>query len=219
MFYPRPIKALCLTIVLSSLVGCTSKVSTQGDKLADVKAGSNTSQNAGQNDSVPGGTATIGETLSQESEAELSEGCVQAWRKALKGNEKEAMAQLDDLSKKYPKALTITFMKGQVQEQLGHKQQSIDYYREAVKKSGMNSMYMFKLAEALNDAGKYKEAIPTYRNLIGLNPHFPPARIGIAKALWSLDKKSTEAREQIEFALKDEPNNKEALEFKRKMMK
>src|SRR6266404_8209843 len=103
----------------------------------------------------------IGESaIDQEAEEALSEGCVAAWRKALKGDEPGAMKQLQDLDKRYPKAITVKFMMGQVEEHSGKKAQAIKYYQDAVEKSSFNSMYLYKLAESLRTTGNARGAVP-----------------------------------------------------------
>lgn len=159
----------------------------------------------------PAAPQLLPDTTDGEKDVALSEGCVQAWRKALAGDEAGAMKQLKELDKRYPHAVTVKFMMGQVEDKCGKKKEAAEYYRQAVGKSRFNSMYLFKLAESLRTAGNVKEAIPHYRELIALNPEFAAARVGLAQCLWKSDKASQEARQQVERALDLDPKNKQAL--------
>jgi tetratricopeptide (TPR) repeat protein len=166
------------------------------------------------------GGAQIGESsISQEAEEAVSEGCVQAWRKALHGDEEGAMKQLTELDNKYPKVITVRFMMGQVKEHVGKKKEALQYYRDAVGKSRFNSMYLFKLAEAERTAGNAKESIQHYRQLIQMNPQFVPGKLGLAHALYDVDATSSEVRKELKEVLAIEPDNKEAQEFQRSLDK
>jgi tetratricopeptide (TPR) repeat protein len=165
----------------------------------------------------PAAPQLLPDTTDGEKDAALSEGCVEAWRKALKGDEAGAMKQLQELDKRYPQAVTVKFMMGQVADHSGKKKQAAEYYRQAVGKSRFNSMYLFKLAESLRTAGNVKEAAPRYRELIALNPDFVPARVGLAECLWKSDKTSQEARQQVQKALELDPKNQKALELSQEL--
>lgn len=147
---------------------------------------------------------------------EVADSCLEAWRIALKGDEHGAMEKLRALDKKYPNTITVRFMMGQVEERCGSKENAVKFYREAVRQSRFSSMYTFKLAEALRVSGKPEEAIGEYRRLISQQPRFPDGHLGLARALMDIDKNSLEAREEIEIVLRQDPNQKEALELKKK---
>lgn len=165
----------------------------------------------------PAAPALLGTSSDGESDEALANGCVHAWRTALSGKEKESMAELKALDKRYPRAITIKFMMGQVEARCGKKKESVEYFRQAVTKSRFNSMYLFKLAESLRTTGDAQEAIIRYRELIKLNPEFAPGRIGLAKALYDEDQNSREAREQLRAALDLEPDNRDARAFARQL--
>jgi tetratricopeptide (TPR) repeat protein len=199
---PYSLLAVSCLMLLSA---CSGNVRTPGE-LPVVKAPDAT-HNSG---------AVIGESsISQEAEEAVSEGCVEAWRKALKGDEEGAMKQLKELDKKYPKVITVKFMMGQVEERSGKKQEALKYYRDAVEKSRFSSMYLFKLAEAERTAGNAEEATKHYRQLILQNPQFVPAKLGLARALYDMDAKSPEARKELKEIQTLEPENKEAQELQK----
>jgi len=131
-------------------------------------------------------------------EAEVSKGCVEAWRKALAGDKKGALAQLDQMSQQYPNISTITFMKGQVLDHCGDKKEAIEFYRKSVTNKEFSTIHIFKLAEALRATNQNQEAAVEYRRLLTMAPDFPPGKIGLAKALLATDKKSAEARKELE---------------------
>src|SRR5262249_16701804 len=142
-----------------------------------------------------------------EAEAAVSSGCVEAWRKCLRGDQEGAIKQLKELDKQYPRVSTVHFMLGQVMERGGKKQEAIKYYRDAVRQADFDSMHLFKLAEALRTTGDAKGSIPYYRKLLqGASDipagksdpakylEFPPGQLGLAKALLKIDPNSEEAK-------------------------
>ncbi len=141
----------------------------------------------------------------------VSLGCVAAWRKCLGGDTARALKDLQELERKYPRITTIKFMTGQVLEHSGKKKEAVQYYKTALSSSASNSMYLFKLAEAMRATGDTKGAVVEYKRLLELSPNFVSAKLGLAQALMALDAKSKEASEQIEQALKLEPQNPKAL--------
>jgi tetratricopeptide (TPR) repeat protein len=205
----RKIGYFCLSaLICLGAAGCSSNLSVRSGGLSDVKIGSRTPP------TQPGaGVAQLIEPIDMEAEEVVSKGCVEAWRNAIAGDQAGAMRQLEDLDKRYPKVVTIQFMMGQVLERGGKKQEAIAHYRAAVKDSRFNMMYLFKLAESLRTTGDAKGAAENYRQLIGLNPGFAPARLGLARALFMLDKDSSEARQEAERALALDPSSKETKDF------
>jgi predicted Zn-dependent protease len=152
-------------------------------------------------------------------EGDVSKGCVEAWRKALKGDEKGAMSQLDSLSRKYPGVSTVVFMKGQVMDHLGKKKEAVEYYKQAVSPKEFSTLHIFKLAEALRATQQNQDAITQYRRLNKLAPDFAPGHIGLAKSLLSIDKNSKEATSELDGVvasaksqLETDPNAPEARE-------
>jgi tetratricopeptide (TPR) repeat protein len=140
----------------------------------------------------------------------VSDGCLHAWRTAIAGNEKKAMAELKDLIKKYPGTSTIYFMMGQVEDKFGKKKEAVKYYQDAIGNSKFNAIYLFKLAESLRTGGDAKAAIEKYREMLKLSANFAPAHLGLAKALFVLDPHSSEALDHIKLVLDQEPENPEA---------
>jgi predicted Zn-dependent protease len=151
------------------------------------------------------GTAGLESQNNSEAEMEMegavAKGCVEAWRKALAGDEKGAMSQLDQLGKTYPNVTTVVFMKGQVLEHLGKKQEAIEFYKKAVGEKEFSTIHIFKLAEALRTTNQNKDAVVQYRRLIELAPGFGPGHIGLAKALFALDKNSPEVQKEVDWLI------------------
>lgn len=202
--------AALLAGALIALCGCTSRIDSAKAPLSDLRSG-----HAPQVQT--GGNLTIGEPLDLVAEEAAAKGCINAWRQALKGDSEGAMKALVELDRKYPRLITIKFMMGQVAEHGGKKAEAVKYYRQAVERSKFNSIYLFKLAESLRTSGDAKASLPHYRNLIGLNPDFAPGRLGLARALYALDRKSAEAREQVAQAIRLEPANKDARMLAKEM--
>ncbi len=155
-----------------------------------------------------------------EVETAVADQSLIAWRKATKGDEKGALAMLDDLDRKYPDILTLKFMRGQVLEHFGRKKEALKYYQQAVTGNEFSSLKLFKLAEIKRTTGDAKGSIEDYKMLIQRAPAFMPAKLGLAEALITLDKNSSEAKNLIDEVLASEPENKEAkalqLRFKNK---
>lgn len=204
----------CSRLTLAFLCLCLSGCSTtlKSPNTVDLQAGSESRLSHD-----PAAPALLGTGSDGESDEALSNGCVHAWRTALSGNEEESMAELRALDKRYPKAITIKFMMGQVEARCGKKKEAVEYFRQAVTKSRFNSMYVFKLAESLRTTGDAQEAIVRYRELIKLNPEFAPGRIGLARALYDEDQNSREARGQLKKVLDLEPDNRDARAFARQL--
>jgi tetratricopeptide (TPR) repeat protein len=195
---------LIVCITLGTLAACANRIDTP---------------QSWQNSLLPGNTKdSLRSNSSQEitavdlaAEDAISKDCVAAWRKALAGNEKGAMAQLKALNQKYPKVATIRFMIGQVLEHDGKKTEAIQYYKDAVRDFEFSSIHLYKLAEAMRTTGDASGSISQYRKLLQAAPDFVDGRLGLAKALLQLDPKSTEAKEQLHEVLKGEPGNPDAL--------
>ncbi len=161
-----------------------------------------------------GAVAISGDSVDLASEEAVSDGCLAAWRRAVKGEQAEAMKQLEVLDRQYPRQTTVRFMMGQVMEHFGKKSDAVKFYREALgKQQQQNSIYLFKLAEALRTSGDTKSALVEYRKILGCYPRFVPAKIGLSKVLLSSDRNSAEAKEQLEQVLRLESDNREAKDL------
>ncbi len=201
----------CLTLITSVCVvlsGCSSQVAVPDSASNNVTIGSSASVKQGSNGAIP-----VVEPVDLVAEEAIAKSSLEAWRKGLAGDVDGAMKQLEELNKKYPKAITVRFMMGQVLDHSGRKAEAVKHYREAVKQSQFNRMYIFKLAESLRTTGDAKGAAENYRELLALDPTFAPAKVGLAKALWMQDKDSQEARKQVEEALAIDPTSKDAKSF------
>lgn len=189
--------------------GCTSSVKTDPSKLAQVSIKARGSEPASVAAKKVNGEYSP-EVVTQEASASnvrievdmqaegiISKECLEAWRKALKGDEKGAMAQLDDLEKRYPKVSTVQFMKGQVLEHLGKGEEAVKYYRASLDNSEYSSIRQFKLAQAYVKLKKYKEAEGIYRKLLKTFTDFPDAKLGLARCLIAQDTHSKEGHQLL----------------------
>lgn len=185
--------------------GCNSQVAVPDSASNSVTVGSSAAVKQNSDGSVP-----VVEPVDLEAEEAIATGSIEAWRKGLAGDVDGAIKQLEALNKKYPKAITVRFMIGQVLDHGGRKKEAVKYYREAVKQSQFNRMYIFKLAESLRTTGDAAGAAQNYQELLKLEPGFVPAKVGLAKALWAMDKNSPEARKQVAEALEIDPKSQDA---------
>jgi tetratricopeptide (TPR) repeat protein len=194
-----PAGALCC-IFLSA---CGGQISTERMPTSDVQVGTSTS-----------GQLPSPQELSQASyavEGAISDGCLVAWRTAVKGDYKGGLKQLDELQTKYPRSTTISFMKGQILELSGDKAEAVKYYREGIRDNEYGDIKRFKLAEALRTTGDIKGAEKEYRRVLQDSPLFVDAHLGLAKVLSKKVPASSEVAVQLKEALKIDPANKEAL--------
>jgi len=190
--------------------GCTSSIKTDPTKLSRVEIQNQPEvrpQTAGamQKDGVyspqvASAEATANGTqvvVDMDAERAIAKESLEAWRKCLKGDEKGAIAQLDDLEKRFPKISTVKFMKGQVYEHIGKKDLAIHFYRESLDNSEFSSIRQFKLAEALRSGKQYKEAGEIYRKLLKTFSDLPDAKLGLALCLIAQDKNSKEGHQVL----------------------
>lgn len=176
---------------------CTSSIKADQTKLADLKVKQPNGEYSPKVASPEASAAGIKIDIDMEAESVISKECLEAWRKALKGDEKGSMAQLDDLEKRYPKFSTIKFMKGQVLEHLGKGEEAIKYYRESLDNSEYSSIRQFKLAQALVKVKKYKDAETIYRKLFKTYNDLPDAKLGLARCVIAQDAHSKEGHQLI----------------------
>ncbi|MBN8658743.1 MAG: tetratricopeptide repeat protein [Candidatus Obscuribacter phosphatis] len=189
------------------LSGCSGQVQTEGMHLTQVQKGE---QQA---------TSPSLFQVNMAMEEEVSTKCVEAWRQALKGDEKGAVAKLEDLQKRYPAVQTIELMLGQVKDHFGKKEEALVHFRKAAAGNEYSMMHRYRLADALRETGRFDEAIPLYRKLIeksgGDDIFREPFDFGLAYCLLCQDKNSAEGQKLLESCLKIRPDHKEALEFKK----
>lgn len=203
-------RLLMLTAACSLVfTGCNPTVHAPESSISKVKGG------VGAYEEHSSGVTNLGNQRNFEQdmaiEGEVSSGCVEAWRKGLKGDEKGAMKQLNDLSQRYPNVGTISFMKGQILDHLGKKEQAIAFYQQAITGKEFSTIHIFKLAEALRVTHRDKEAIEQYNRLLAAAPDFVPGKLGLAKSLLAVDKNSKQAREQLESAVKIPVDDKKTI--------
>lgn len=199
------------------LCSCTSSVKTDPSKLAQVSIkksdGSSTQVKISDSSSTSvkkvngeyspeavtpeASAANVKIEVDMAAETIISKECLEAWRKALKGDEKGAMSQLGDLEKRYPKVSTIKFMKGQVLEHLGKGEEAVKFYRESLDNSEYSSIRQFKLAQAYVKLKKFKEAELIYRKLLKTFTDFPDAKLGLARCLIAQDTHTKEGHQLL----------------------
>lgn len=194
-----------------ALSSCTPSVHAPDSAISKVKGGTGAYEEHSESVTNLGNQRNFEQDMAIE--GEVSQGCVEAWRKGLAHDEKGAMKQLNELGQKYPNVGTIQFMKGQVLDYLGKKEQAITFYKQAITGKEFSTMHLFKLAEALRKTHKDTEAAEQYKRLIASAPDFIPGRIGLAKSLLAVDKHSPEAREQLNETLKIDGDFKEAKDM------
>jgi tetratricopeptide (TPR) repeat protein len=197
--------ALAFALILCSCSGRVGRVSVTSDHESNVQGGVDPISHPGNERDFQG---------ELEMEAAVSDRCLEAWRKEIKGDTKAALSQLDELEHLYPRSNTVSMMKGQVLEHSGNKKEAIQYYRAAVSGNELSDIHTFKLAELLRTTGDIKGAIVQYRKLLQGSPNFLDAHLGLAKCLRMQDAGSQEANSEIELVLKQDPENKEALALK-----
>jgi tetratricopeptide (TPR) repeat protein len=211
-------KELLITAVAcaTSLAACASKIQTTGNQDTLAGASNDRQQAGGLSSPCPSEKSAAisgsGEGMDLQSEEAVSDGCLAAWRKALKGDKAGAMKDLQALEKQYPKQTTVHFMMAQVLEHAGDKAGAIKFYREAAERAQFSSMYILKLAEALRTSGDARGAIVQYRKLVAVHPTFSEAKIGLARALLDA-KERAEAKELIDQVLRMEPENAQARDL------
>ena len=202
---------ICATVIC----GCTSSVTTDPTKLSHVEikgqSGETLKTGAPKTGAPPnkdgvfspeiatadanGGGIPV--AVDMDAERAIAKESLEAWRTALKGDEKTALAKLDDLEKRYPTISTVKFMKAQVYEHFNKRELAIKYYRESLDNSEFSSLRQFKLAEALKKGKQYKEAEEIYRKLLKTFSDLPDAKLGLALCLIAQDKDSKEGHQVL----------------------
>ncbi|HNB21289.1 MAG TPA: tetratricopeptide repeat protein [Candidatus Obscuribacter sp.] len=192
-----------------TLCSCTSSIKTDPTKLAQVSIKGGSSEPSSTTVKKVNGeyspeivtsessAANVKIEVDMEAEGIISRECLEAWRKALKGDEKGAIAQLDELEKRYPKVSTVQFMKGQVLEHLGKGEEAVKYYRASLDNSEYSSIRQFKLAQAYLKLKKFKEAETIYRKLLKTFTDFPDAKLGLARCLIAQDTHTKEGHQLL----------------------
>lgn len=177
------------------LCGCTSSIRTDSTKLAKVKMKNGEYPISAVSPEASAAGAKV--EIDMSAEAEISKQCLEAWRKALKGDGKGSIAQLDALEKKYPTFSTIKLMKGQVLDRIGRPEEAVKYYQESLQDSQFSSIRTFKLAQAYIRAKRYKEAEPLYRKIAQSYEDLLDPKLGLARSLLGQDKNSKEGKELL----------------------
>lgn len=193
----------------AALSGCKGRVDPSGMTLTHVEKGESAAQ------------APTSEQMDLGMEEQVSNGCVAAWRKAIAGDEKTAMADLKELQNRYPKVQTIEMMMGQVAEHFGKNEEALDHFRKAAVGNEFSSMRKLRLAHSLKENGKYQEAIGYYRKLLTHKENMDPILLldlerSLAQCLLATDKNSGEGRELLSECLKIKSDDARTLELQKK---
>lgn len=218
-------------ILVSISTGCSSRMETPAsikDGMSGPIAGSADKNSSGnqagsQAGEVPGSQAgaqiQVDPHIEMAAEEDVAKGCLSAWRKACAGNEKESMAELEALDKRYPKFLTIQMMMGQVLDHFGKGEAAIEHYRKAAVGNEYSSLNQFKLANAYRRAHRYEEAEPIFRKLLNGTPDFAPALVGLADCLAQKPANQAEALKMAQRALELSPQDKDAEALVKRLAK
>lgn len=198
--------SLSLTVTMS---GCKGRVDPSGMTLTRVEKGESAAQ------------APTAEQMDLGMEEQVSNGCVAAWRKAIAGDEKTAMADLKELQSRYPKVQTIEMMMGQVAEHFGKNEEALDHFRKAAVGNEFSSMRKLRLAHSLKENGKYQEAIGYYQKLLTHKENMDPILLldlerSLAQCLLATDKNSGEGKQLLSECLKIKSDDARTLELQKK---
>jgi Flp pilus assembly protein TadD len=88
--------------------------------------------------------------------------------------------------------------------------------REAIRLAPSDWQPHYRLASDLAQQGQFAEATTEYQQALGLNPNGVKVKLGLATVLLNLGRER-EAVQQVDEALKLEPTNQAALEFRGKL--
>jgi tetratricopeptide (TPR) repeat protein len=157
-------------------------------------------------------------SIDYAAEQEVSDQSLKAWRLAVDHKGDESLKIIDALDSKYPKMKTVAFMKGQILERLGRKEEAIKWYQSSVTGNEFDLMNVFKLAEIQRQTGKNKEAVENYHKLLAGTPNFKPAQIGLAKACLKIDSHSNEAKHLLQSILESDPELTDPASREAKML-
>lgn len=190
----------CAVIVTAMLCGCSSTVRTDSTKLSNLKGiDPDDAPRIARADTAVAGGEQVG--IDMAAEEVVAKECLEAWRKAVKGDTKAAMTQLKALEARYPRISTIKMMMGQVMEHSGNNEEAARFYKDSLEQSQFSTIRVYKLAEALRKSGKPKEAIPHYQRLVKTFPEFSDAHLGLARCL-ILDNRRDEAGKEFAETVK-----------------
>jgi predicted Zn-dependent protease len=154
--------ALLALLVAGSLSACTGQVRSNAEQMSAVGANGTVHVTGGEGDH----NRMPARELDMAAEETISNGCLHAWRTALAGNEKAAMAELQDLNNKFPQIKTTELMMGQVLEHSGKTKQAIEHYRKAVVGNEFSTMHRIKLAQAYRKDKQYDKAAEMYDQVL-----------------------------------------------------
>lgn len=206
-------------LLAGSLSACSGRVDTGGMNLSRVEKGEGLQVAGGKEVSTSQVDASGSFKFDMAAEEQVATQSVAAWRKALAGDEKGAVAQLEALEKRFPQVLTIQMMLGQVKDHFGKKEEALEHFRRAARGNQFSTMASYKLAEALRETGRHDEAIPHYRRLIKGATNYDvslrePFDFGLAYCLLRKDPHSQEGLKLLDDCLKARPDHKDALALK-----
>lgn len=116
-------------------------------------------------------------------------------------------------SREDPKVLLYL---GEVLGKLGRRSESLTCLREAIRLNPSDWQPHYRLAGNLAQEGLFPDAAAEYQEALRLNPAHVKTKLGLATVLLSLRRES-EAIQQLNEVLAQEPNNSAALELRRKV--
>ncbi|HEY9793235.1 MAG TPA: tetratricopeptide repeat protein [Candidatus Obscuribacterales bacterium] len=168
-----------------------------------------------------------GERYDAESQAQVDDESLKAWRVALAHqkkteqqsesqwqsqrlqDEQKAMDMLNKLAQRYPHNSTIYMMMGQVEENCGKLKEAAECFQKSQTKNTFNPLSLFKLAETQRQAGQTKSAIQHYKELIAADPSFYAAKLGLAECLRKDDPR--QAAQLAQSVLDAKPDDADAM--------
>ncbi|MBX9670455.1 MAG: tetratricopeptide repeat protein [Candidatus Obscuribacterales bacterium] len=169
--------------------------------------------------------------VNMEKEQAVADGCLQAWRKAVAGDEATAMKMLEELDSKYSGISSVQFMMGQVKDHFGKHKEAVEHFKKAHSTNTFSSMQTFKLAESMRKAGDSKGAIPHYKRLVGnleratgdyhmdtMGQLLASVRLGLAEAYHEC-KQDADALSEVKKVLEADSNNEKAKSLLKELEK
>lgn len=223
---------LSVIVAISTLTACSSRMNSENLKKVEYADKPNpvAQQQAPSNDPASGSQVTFEQNIGKEQA--VADGCLQAWRKAVKEkDEAGAMKMLEELDKKYPGISSVQFMMGQVEDHFGKHKEAVVHFRRAHTTNEFSSMQTFKLAESMRKSGDAKGSIVYYKKLLSnletatgefhqdtMTQLLGSVRMGLASAYKESGQKA-EALVEVKKVLQAEPEKPEAKSLLKELEK
>lgn len=209
-------------LALALLASCRGNVRNEG--LPKLDYAPKTASQADSTSNDPGSGSHISYEVNIQKEQAVADGCLKAWRKAVRDKDEEgAMEMLDELDKKYSGISSVQFMMGQVKDHFGKHEEAVEHFRRAHSVNEFSSMQTYKLAESMRKAGDARGSIVYYQKLIGnleaatgkygmggnMKQLLHSVRLGLARSYVACKQKD-DALSEVNKVLKDDPANANA---------